>query len=109
WSPEDTIVVGKILADALSSTYEQDILLESLQGFDAKKLAKLENGVTPYDVVLFGNDKPAKAGKASAAILNEDVSQAVARNLQIRKASLESVGLYAEGLAASNNWVISGK
>src|SRR5690606_10543782 len=48
WSPEDTIVVGKILADALSSTYQQDILLASLQNFDAEKLKEVENGVTPY-------------------------------------------------------------
>jgi penicillin amidase len=109
WSPEDTIVVGKILADALSSTYQQDILLASLQNFDAEKLKELENGVTPYDVVLFGKDAKAKANKASAAAANDDVLRTAAYDLQIRKASLESVGLYAERLAASNNWVISGK
>ncbi len=109
WTPEDTLVVGKILADALSNTYEQDLLLASMQEFDAKKLAELRNGVTPDDVVLYGKDGSAKMNKASASITNDEALRVAAQNIQIRKASLESVGLYAERLAASNNWVISGK
>ncbi len=56
WTAADSIIVGKILADALSSTWRQDLLRASLQSLPKEKLADLTNQVTPYDVVLFGKD-----------------------------------------------------
>src|SRR5687768_11242346 len=50
WTPSDTLMIGKLLAEALSSTYQRDLLRESLKGFDQQKLADLTNTVTPYDV-----------------------------------------------------------
>jgi penicillin amidase len=56
WRPADSIVVGKILADGLSSTWRNDLIRASVQGMDKDKFADLTNQVTPYDVVLFGKD-----------------------------------------------------
>ena len=56
WTPSDTVMIGKLLAEALSSTYQRDLFRESLKGIDPQKLADLTNPVTPYDVVLFGKD-----------------------------------------------------
>src|SRR5688572_28883389 len=56
WTPSDTVMIGKLLSEALSSSYQRDLLRESLKGFDQQKLADLTNPVTPYDVVLFGKD-----------------------------------------------------
>jgi penicillin amidase len=108
WKPSDTIVIGKILSDALSSTWRQDLLKASLANFDKQKLADLNGEVTPYDVVLFGKD--ATAVKVSASIPNVSGSALAAaeRDEELRRLSLERVGLYMEDLAASNNWVISG-
>ena len=167
WVAADTVVVGKILADALSSTWRNDLLRASLEGMDKAKLADLNNQVTPYDVILFGKDgvtarrgddgtgrrgesepgavatgfpflgitttpsaeaastPPLQGGEPESApggvatgfsdrnaIVN-DTSLSVLNQAnveeQIRKSSLERIGFYAEGLAASNNWVISGK
>lgn len=112
WKASDTIVVGKILSDALSSTWRNDLLRASLQNVPADKLADLTNQVTPYDVILFGTDAKT-AAKAAIASTKVDVSAALLAIADeaalIRKTSLERVGLYAEELAASNNWVISGK
>ena len=112
WKASDTIVVGKILSDALSSTWRNDLLRASLQNVPADKLADLTNQVTPYDVILFGTDTKT-AAKAAVSSTKVDVSAtllAIADEAAlIRKTSLERVGLYAEDLAASNNWVISGK
>ena len=58
WTASDSIVVGKILADALSSTWRNDLLRASLQSLPKDKVADLTNQVTPYDVVLFGKDGP---------------------------------------------------
>jgi penicillin G amidase len=83
----------------------------SLQGMPADKLTDLTNSVTPYDVILFGTDKPATraALKQTTVSLSEGLLAAAEVDETARRASLERIGLYAEGLAASNNWVISGK
>lgn len=111
WTPTDTIVIGKVLADALSTTWQNDLLRASLRQLPAEKFADLTNQVTPYDVVLFGNDAPAT--KAAANEPRQEVPAAIlaaaARDAQARESGLAMAGLFAEELAASNNWVISGK
>ncbi|MBX3294258.1 MAG: penicillin acylase family protein [Acidobacteria bacterium] len=145
WTPADTIVIGKILADALSNTWQGDLQRLALQGIDKQKYADLYGKTTAFDVILFGKDardgegekgrkgeeeKERKgeketrgrgdAGNSSSSV-SDDFSNdpvislaklsvpSVADDEEIRRRSLERVGLYAEGLAASNNWVISGK
>jgi penicillin amidase len=111
WLPSDTIVIGKILSDALSTTWQQDLLRASLLNLQAEKFADITNQVTDYDVVLFGSDKkpaavaPQKRSMIPSAIALYDAQ----KDLNVRRESLELIGLYAEDLAASNNWVISGK
>ncbi len=110
WTPADTVVVGKILADALSTTWRNDLLRASFRNLPADKLADLTRQVTPYDVILFGNDSaPARAINASGPVVAANAIAFSEREELTRAASLSRVGLYAEELAASNNWVISGK
>jgi penicillin G amidase len=111
WVPADSVIIGKILADALSRTYQMDLLRESLIGFDTAKLFDLENPVTPYDVVLFGKDLPIVERKVSniRGNVSENALAIAEKEAEIRERSLRLVGMYAEDLAASNNWVISGK
>ena len=111
WTPADTIVIGKILDDALSTTWRLDLLRASLRNLPAEKFADLTNQVTDYDVVLFGNDKKpaAVAPRPNAAVPSSLALDEAQRDMELRQASLEKVGLYADDLAASNNWVISGK
>ena len=111
WSPTDTVMIGKLLAEALSSTYQRDLLRKSIQGVDPQKLADLTNPVTPYDVVLFGKDLSTARNEnidINPASM-DSVLSAADNDIAIRARSLGRVGLYAEELAASNNWVISGK
>jgi penicillin amidase len=113
WQPTDTIVIGKILADALSSTWQNDLLRASLQNLPKDKLDDLYNQVTPYDVVLFGKDGEKAKGnsilRAPAVKNTESLAGIIREEDAVRASSLARVGLYAEDLAASNNWVISGK
>lgn len=125
WTAADSVVIGKILADALSSTWRNDLMRASLQSLPKEKFADLTNQVTPYDVILFGKDtdkltaetqrrKDEEQARLSsnsflAPRLSVSAVHAFEREDLIRKSSLERVGLYAEELAASNNWVISGK
>ena len=117
WRVTDTIVIGKILSDGLSTTWQQDLLRASILNLSREKQADLLNQVTPYDVVLFGKDGQNSNSRFQISdsrfqgqfgMANEDL-RIVEREAAIRKSSLERVGFYAEDLAASNNWVISGK
>jgi penicillin amidase len=115
WVPADTLIIGKILADALSSTWRLDLLKASLtQSLPKEKLAELMNVRTEYDVVMFGKDTaPERASKEpgpkSEPFVAHDTLAAADRLEQLREASLSRFGFFAEDLAASNNWVISGK
>lgn len=129
WTPADTVVIGKILAEALSSTFAGDLLREATKSLDPAKLADLNNKKTDYDVILFGKDSVAQAKsfttentESTEKGIAKSVRHGVAENSQkssvisvvndlsdLRERSLSRVGLFAEGLAASNNWVISGK
>ncbi|MBA2334578.1 MAG: penicillin acylase family protein [Blastocatellia bacterium] len=125
WRTTDTIVIGKILADALSTTWQLELIRASLVNSPKEKVADLYNWVTPYDVLLFGKDterlttetlRRGNSGSEPRAVeygfphgeIATFMERAYAEE-QIRKSSLERIGFYAEELAASNNWVISGK
>ncbi len=143
WRPADSVVIGKILADALSSTWRYDLVRASVQGLPKEKIVDLTNQITPYDVVLFGKDgvgsaergmrnaewevrsverevrnaewevRSAERGVRNAESLDRTSLQLALKASQkledARRTSLSRVGMYAEDLAASNNWVISGK
>jgi penicillin amidase len=121
WTPTDTIVIGKILADGLSTTWRNDLLRAAMRKRLApEKFADVSNIVTPYDVILFGADRadnrrPVSFGASArgtepaiVSVLAESLSMAEYETV-IRQRSLEMIGFYAEDLAASNNWVIAGK
>jgi len=113
WQPTDTLIIGKILSEALSETYFEDLMRVSIAALPKDKQADLLNQVTPYDVVLFGKDSAVKKAVGLNFDKQKDFSEnlfaQVKQDFQTRKSSLERIGFYAEGLAASNNWVISGK
>lgn len=123
WKPTDTIVVGKILAEALSSTWRQDLQRAAASSLPADKLKDLTNQVTPFDVVLFGKDAPmsnvrSQNSNSRSGIFDRgskvqnpepETLRTADRIMALRDRSLAEIGLYAEDLAASNNWVISGK
>lgn len=111
WQPTDTICVGKILAESLSSTWRNDLRRVAIQSLSPDRAADLTNIVTPFDVILFGRDTAAakSASVLSNVAVSDEAFAAADRDEKIRETSLSRVGLYAEELAASNNWVISGK
>lgn len=113
WKPSDSIVIGKILAEALSSTWNQDLQrAAAMAALPPDKFKDLTNQVTQYDVVLFGKDVPLAKTTVARELRNNPSPELLAaadRQMAVRDRSLAEIGLYAEDLAASNNWVISGK
>ncbi len=117
WQAIDSIIVGKILSEGLSSSWRQDLVKALIP---ADKRAEIFEPSSNYDVLLVGKDNAAKTQKAKANGRNEETNEyaietrnsmlaALEKAESIRKSSLERIGLYAEDLAASNNWVVSGK
>ena len=117
WTPADSLLVGKLFAEALSNTWRLDIMRAALAALPAEKRAGLMPEISPLDVLVVGNDSRANNKTASAIQPSGDTHEsstqetllALARDQEIAAQSLARVGVYAEGLAASNNWVVSGK
>jgi penicillin G amidase len=112
WTPPDSLIVVKIFAEALSDTWRLDIMRQALSVLPAEKRAELLPEISPIDVLVVGKDTQSKM-KSSARLKPEPVSAdalaKLAYNQEIAVAALDRIGFYAEGLAASNNWVVSGK
>src|SRR5690606_29043996 len=61
WTPADSMVIGKILAEALSSTYGLDLLRQNLGVLDKQKFEDLFQTKSDWDVILFGEDQSGKS------------------------------------------------
>ena len=116
WTPADSLLVIKLFYEALSSTWHLDVMREALAGLPAEKQAGLMPEFSPIDLVVVGKDtKKPKSMTAKSLVSHDrdyftnDVLGALATHEQIAAHALDRVGFYAEGLAASNNWVVSGK
>lgn len=118
WLPTDSMLVGKLFAEALSNTWRLDIMRDAFAGLPAEKRDRLMPEVSPLDVLVVGDDsnKDKKTGSnqsqptTNAAVFSSrEMLLALARDEEIAAEALARVGVYAEGLAASNNWVVNGK
>jgi penicillin amidase len=120
WTPADSFILGKLFFEALSDTWRLDVMRQALSSLPAEKRNALLPEVSPVDVLVVGKDVPAKPAAARAerldpvspaalATVSPAALEELAKNQSVAAAALERVGLYADALAASNNWVVSGK
>jgi penicillin amidase len=114
WTPADSLVVVKLFFESLSSTWRLDVMREAFADLPADKRAALMPETSPLDVIVVGKDTrkatistTATAPPKQTASL--DTLGFAARDQELMSRSLARVGLGAENLAASNNWVVSGK
>jgi penicillin G amidase len=116
WTPADSLLITKVFAEGLSSTWRLDLMRAALAGLPAEKRARLMPEMSPLDVLVVGKDSPDMKEKTSSVSPSEskesfsrEILPALMRDEELANQSLARVGLYVEGLAASNNWVVSGK
>lgn len=114
WTPQDSLVVIKLFFEALSDSWRLDLMRQNLASLPPEKQAALMPVTSPLDVLVVGKDVPARATPARSTgtittPLSSESQEALAHNASIAADALTRVGLYADALAASNNWVISGK
>ena len=112
WTPSDSLVVVKIFFEALSDTWRLDVMRQALSVLPAEKRNELMPVISPIDVLVVGKDTQSRA-KTAAQLKPEPVSPAtlanLAHNQSIAAAALDRIGFHTDALAASNNWVVSGK
>ena len=121
WRPADSLVIGKVLAETLTTTWERDVMREALRDLPTERKEAVMPTTSALDVIMVGSDQADNvAGKKSVALSRRaklppgeaELEQTLHRISKIAdetRSSLERVGMYAEELAASNNWVVSGK
>ncbi|MBV9923725.1 MAG: penicillin acylase family protein [Acidobacteria bacterium] len=114
WTPADSAAVGKNFAEALSTSWMLDVARALFVNLPPDKAAALFPEGSPLDVLVVGSDKAEKkaAPRTSALPGRANVQELLAELSSIRQTEERTrarVGLNAEDLAASNNWVVSGK
>jgi penicillin amidase len=117
WTPADSGAVGKNFAEALSTTWTLDIARAAFINLPPDKAAALFPEVSPLDVLVVGSDKadkkrapPAKRTSALPRRTNlKELLSELSSIQQTEERTRARIGLNAEDLAASNNWVVSGK
>ncbi|MDQ6786708.1 MAG: penicillin acylase family protein [Acidobacteriota bacterium] len=115
WLPTDSLVVGEIINDGLSTTWQTDVLRASFADLPKEKYDKLFIEKTPLDVLVVGKDAANADSKFQIPNfkfknqIDQALMELAAKDAAIRKSSLERIGFYQEFNAMSNNWVVSGK
>ena len=117
WTPADSLIVVKLFFESLSNSWRLDVMREALQDLPPAKLAELLPEKTSIDVLVVGTDSPKKTSAnpivrqavAVAARSTKELLEALRQDEAIARRTLSRVGLFADSLAASNNWVVSGK
>lgn len=112
WTPADSLIVVKLFYEALSNSWRLDVMREALSDLPPERLSAMLPERSPIDVLVVGNDMPKRTAKVvmkQAVAVSSDVLRALEEEETIHVRSMSRVGLYAESLAASNNWVVSGK
>ena len=115
WTPADSLIVVKLFFEALSNSWRLEVMREALQDLPPAKLAELLPEMTPLDVILVGIDS--RKEKSAAPVMRStlpmdeavDLLEALSNEQAITERGLSRVGMFADSLAASNNWVVSGK
>lgn len=117
WVPEDSLVVGKLLAESLSSTWRGDIINALFTHLPESTRREAMSQVSPWDVLLMGTDKArndaskltGRGPDSRKLAITTDILHSLASVEEAAIRSLRRAGLYAPDGAASNNWVLSGK
>jgi penicillin amidase len=117
WTPADSLLVSKAFAESLSTSWRLDLMRAALADLPSEKRAGLMPETSPLDVLVVGKDAKVTDKKAVASdrstlnlgLFSKETMATLARDEQTASAALARIGVYAEGLAASNNWVVSGK
>ncbi|HYM01010.1 MAG TPA: penicillin acylase family protein [Blastocatellia bacterium] len=112
WQPSDCVLLGKMFAETLSSSWRYDLVRAVFSGIPEEKRRRIFQTKSPADVLLVGKDKPILPSSVSLVSHPALPSRNAVREA-LEQDALEEVWLRISGLSynmhASNNWVVSGQ
>jgi len=115
WAPADTIVIGSLMAESLSTTWQTDLMRAALADLPADRRNDLLPEFSGLDTPVVGSDQAGtkaaggKIARVTPIKAGDELLRQALLSEELMKRSLARVGLDADGLAASNNWVVGGK
>ena len=118
WTPADSLAVGKLMAEYLSTSWQLDVMRGALASLPKDKRDALLPEVSTLDVLVVGKDKVQKTAAAGKSPVlspslrpSRQVLATVNEMFESVQRSREQMGLYdqTDTFQASNNWVVSGK
>jgi penicillin G amidase len=111
WTAADSIVIGLLMHESLTNSWQVDVMRAALSDLPADRVRELLPEFSELDTPVVGSDKTkAKAAKVARTVrVSNELLAAALQEQEVGERSLDRVGLHAEALAASNNWVVSGK
>lgn len=124
WKAADSLVIGKLMAEALTTTWQLDLMRASRSDMPRALRESLNHRQSSWDAPVVGSDSSDKRATLVRETLSEPEgphshpydpatsSEAWEKVASLTRAiddSLKLAGLFSSGLAASNNWVVSGK
>ncbi|MEK6337371.1 MAG: penicillin acylase family protein [Acidobacteriota bacterium] len=114
WRPSDSLAVGKLMGEYLSTTWQLDIMRASLASLPKEKRDALLMERTPLDVLVVGRDRqPAQNVRVSRSPIAPpmEIVKQMDEMIEDQRRSSERTGLASpfDSMQASNNWVVAGK
>jgi penicillin amidase len=113
WKPADSLAVGKLMAEYLSTSWQLDIMRAALASLPKEKRDALLPETSPLDVLVVGKDRPrSKSAEATTPLVpGAAVIASVAESIESDRALSDQLGVLdlTPKFQASNNWVVSGK
>jgi penicillin amidase len=115
WTVADSLCMGKLLADGLTSSWQTDIMRAGLAGLPKEKREALLQETSPLDVLVVGTDRKAagvRRNQPDLPSVSPEVLAQLAAKLDSAERDRQLLGFAAsapETFQASNNWVVSGK
>ena len=112
WTGADSVVIGLLMHESLSSTWQTDVMRAAMASLPAAQREALLMEYSPMDTPVVGSDNvKAKAAMKTASVpkVSSEILKLAMADEDLRQRSADRIGFGAEDLAASNNWVVSGK
>jgi penicillin G amidase len=115
WTPADSLAVGKLMGEYLSSSWQLDIMRAAMASLPKEKRDTLLPETSPLDVLVVGKDGKKIAGVKELPPTvpgpNAQLLAGVTKTIETDQLSRGQQSVFDQGdtFQASNNWVVSGK
>jgi penicillin amidase len=115
WKTADSIVISFLMHESLSSTWQADVMRAAMADLPKDLREQLLMEYSDLDTPVVGSDRgkakaaSGKSSKIASVKVSDEILRLASLDEEARRRSLDRVGFDAEEMAASNNWVVSGK